>query len=288
MPSFNLHTKYGALNSKPVFEAFETGAKRLGYKVYHNSNKGDVNVIWSICFSGRMAPNRRIYENFRKPIVVLEVGALRRGELWKMGVGGINYGCFYQPADPNDCKRTNKLGLRLQELTRNEDGPIVIACQNGNSGQWNGGPAEQYTHIKLTLQTLRKYTDRRIVVREHPRYPLKLKELPHSTSIQKPNRIPNTYDDYDFDIRNAFAVISHSSNPGTLASIEGVQVYTSNRSLAWPVSQIDLKDIELEPIYYNRESWLNDIAHTEWTVKEIATGTPIFLLTDLIEPAIIY
>ena len=286
MLTFNLHIKNGALNSKPVFEAFDAGARRLGYKVYFNSNKGDINVIWSICWTGRMAPNRRIYENFRKPVIVLEVGALRRGELWKMGVGGISYGCFYQPVD-SEKNRASKLGLHLQDISKNEDGPIVIACQNGNSGQWTN-PAEQYTHIYSSLKQIRRATDRKIVIREHPRYPLKLKDLPHATVIQKPNRIPNTYDDYDFDINNAFAVISHSSNPGTLAAIQGVQVFTSPRSLAWPMSQSTLLDIEQEPKWYprSREAWLNDIAYTEWTVKEIADGEPIFLLTDLLEPAI--
>ena len=50
----SLWTKYGALNSQPVFEAFRQGAQRLGYNCRENVTSADVDVIWSVLWRGRM------------------------------------------------------------------------------------------------------------------------------------------------------------------------------------------------------------------------------------------
>ena len=56
---FNLHERFGALNSKPVFDAFHSGANALGHDVVVNGNDG-IDVIWSVLWNGRMAGNQAI------------------------------------------------------------------------------------------------------------------------------------------------------------------------------------------------------------------------------------
>ena len=51
---FNLHERFGALNSKPVFDAFHAGANALGHDVVVNGDDG-IDVIWSVLWNGRMA-----------------------------------------------------------------------------------------------------------------------------------------------------------------------------------------------------------------------------------------
>ena len=58
---FNLHERFGALNSKPVFDAFHAGANALGHDVVVNGNDG-IDVIWSVLWNGRMAGNQAIWE----------------------------------------------------------------------------------------------------------------------------------------------------------------------------------------------------------------------------------
>ncbi len=90
---FSLWTQYGALNSSPVFDAFRKGAQSLGFTCTDNTTDSDVDVIWSVLFHGRMAPNRGIWEKNKitgKPTVVLEVGGIKRGTTWKIGLNGIN------------------------------------------------------------------------------------------------------------------------------------------------------------------------------------------------------
>jgi len=278
MITFNLHKKYGALNSKPVFEAFEKGIKRLGYK----TDKNGIDVIWSVLWNGRMAANKAIWKQAareRRPVIVLEVGALQRNKLWKMGVGGVNNDAYFGPR-ANDRQRADKLGLKLDPW-RTNDGPILFACQHNNSAQWNS-PASQERWTTETIETIRKHTDRQIILRQHPRCPIRFKNLPANTILQLPKKIPNTYDDYDFDVSRAYAVINWSSNPGIIAAMRGVPVFTSFSSLAWSVANLDVNKIN-NPDTPDRRQWLNDLAHTEWTTEEIATGEPIARLTSVLK-----
>ena len=73
---FKLWKEYGAMNSKPVFEAFEHSLVRAGHTINSNDsvNDADVNVIWSVLFNGRMSPNKHIWSSCRKknkPVIVL-------------------------------------------------------------------------------------------------------------------------------------------------------------------------------------------------------------------------
>jgi len=79
---FSLWRKNGALNSGPVFDAFYSGAKSLGYGCVDNSHDADVDVIWSVLWNGRMAANKVIWDRNlaqSKPTIVLEVGGIKRG-----------------------------------------------------------------------------------------------------------------------------------------------------------------------------------------------------------------
>ena len=75
---FKLYREHGALNSVPVFNAFEQGLRALGHKSVTDNE--DVAVIWSVLWHGRMAANREIYEKCireNKQIIIIEVGNLK-------------------------------------------------------------------------------------------------------------------------------------------------------------------------------------------------------------------
>ena len=63
-------------------------------------------------------------------------------------------------------------------------------------------------------------------------------------------------------------------------SINGIPAFVGTSSLAYDVANdIDfLHDIE-NPIMPDRTQWLNDYAHTEYTIEEIAQGLPLKSLT---------
>src|SRR6056300_1168509 len=116
---FSLFTDNGALNSKPVFQAFATGCSQQGHEVVYNSMNADVAVIWSVLWHGRMTANKKVWNEFKsknKPIIVLEVGALQRNVMWKVGINGINADAVFGE-EKNDSSRAEQLGLKLEPWT---------------------------------------------------------------------------------------------------------------------------------------------------------------------------
>ena len=279
---FSLWRQYGALNSKPVFDAFRDGATSLGWHCVDNDPTADVDVIWSVLWNGRMAQNKAIWDRARsqsKPVVVLEVGGIKRGTTWKVGLNGINRDAFFGDAG-NNSRRSDLLGLRLKPWST--DGKyILIAGQHDKSLQWQGMPSVSNWFLH-TYDTIRKHTDRPILFRPHPRC-----RLPHierglrHVYRQDPVQIRGTYDDFDMGFDNIWATVSYSSNPGIHSVISGVPSFVSNHSLAYDVANdIDfLHDIE-NPVIPDRTQWLNDYAHTEYTIQEIAQGIPLNCLTS--------
>ena len=269
---FGIFNKFGALNSQPVFEAFERGLKQLGLEYQSHDVNADVAVIWSQVWAGRMQGNQQVWQYFRsnhRPVVVLEVGLLNRGKTWKVGVNGTGSTAYW--GQGLDANRVNQLGLALtpwQETGSN----IVIATQRSDSEQWHAQP-DANTWVADTVKQVQAYSDRPIILRTHPRQRV---VPPPGCTYQVPQKLANSYDDFDFDqcLQDAWAVINWNSGPGVQAAMAGVPVFVGASSLAAPVGNLDLSQIE-KPVRPDRDNWLVDIAHTEWTVNELATGYPI-------------
>ncbi len=279
---FKLWREYGALNSKPVFDAFARGVEKLGYKVV-NDNSADVDVIWSVLFQGRMALNKTVWDNAKKagrPVIVLEVGGINRGTTWKVGLNGINKGSYYIPANV-DNSRADQLGLKLTPW-RTTGEYIIICGQHNKSLQWIDMPSMS-KWIMDTIDTIQQFSNRTIIIRPHPRCP-----LPHIESQfknvynQTPMHVSGTYDNFNLDFSKAWATVSWNSNPGSQSIIAGVPAFVGENSLARDVANIDLSNIE-NPTMPERQQWLNELAYTEYTTKEIESGIPIKNLTHTIQ-----
>jgi len=277
---FSLWTNYGALNSKPVFQAFADSLKSAGHTVVYNDNKSDIDVIWSVLWNGRMANNKLIWESNRKvnkPTIVLEVGGIKRGTTWKVGLNGINRDAYFGPSD-NDNTRAEHLGLRLGDWRKS--GEYILICgQHDKSLQWRNMPRMSNWFLE-TYDTIRKHTDRPIVFRPHPRCRLEHIERGLRYVVrQEPKHIGGTYDDFDMGFDNVYCTISWSSNPGIHSVINGVPAIVGPSSLAYPVAGHNLELINY-PQTPDRTQWLNDYAWTEYTVEEIADGLPLKRLTS--------
>lgn len=279
---FSLFKEYGALNSAPVFSAFEQSLLRKGYTVHTNDMNCDVAVIWSVLWNGRMTGNKSVWDAYRntgRNVIVLEVGGIRRGTTWKVGLNGISRGCYYNISS-SDNIRSSSLELKLKPWRT--AGEFILLCgQHDKSLQWRNMPSMSNWVIK-TVDTIRQYTDRPIIFRPHPR--CKLDHIERSLKNvyrQEPVMLANTYDSYDLKFDNIWATVSWSSNPGPQSIIQGVPTFVGPGSLAYEVSNTDFKHIE-NPSMPERQQWLNDYAWTEFTVEEIAKGIPLELLTGLL------
>ncbi len=273
---FSLWTQYGALNSKPVFDAFANSLNNNGYDVAYNDISADVNVIWSVLFNGRMAGNKAVWEQ-QKPTIVLEVGGIKRGTTWKVGLNGINRDAYFGPSG-NSSDRVRLLGLQVKPWKYDGE-HILIAGQHDKSLQWKDMPA-MATWVHDTITFIRAQTDRPIIFRPHPRCPLPAIEHDFKhVKRQEPLQIKGSYDDFDMQFNNIWATVSWSSNPAIHSIINGVPAFTGPSSLAFDVAEQNLRNIE-NPLYGDRTQWLNDYAHTEYTIEEISKGIPLKNLTS--------
>lgn len=272
-----VHTTFGPLNSKDIFKKFISSLKASGEDVRINeTNNADVAVIWSVLWRGRMEGYKKIWDEYRnagRPVVVLEVGGLKRNQSFKIGINGINRDADFANQEFDE-KRWPLFGHTLKPW--NPTGDIIVICgQHDASEQWKGLPRmEQW--IKQQITEIRKYTTRPILVRPHPRNQINLKEIEFSNvHVRNPKRDFKTYDDTDFKatLERTWAVVNHSSNPAIESVINGVPVFVSESSLCHDVGNIKLADINT-PAMPNRLTWANKIAYTEWFPEEIEKGLP--------------
>jgi len=273
---FSIFDNFGAKNSRPVFQAFEAALARRGHVIVKNDFMADVAVIWSVLWEGRMRRNAEVWRHYRQlglPVVVLEVGGLFRGRTWRIGINGINrQGLVNHAMMPAD--RYLQLGIRMTPWKGTGE-HIIIATQRQNSQQWAGMPATGLW-VKNTVEEIRRYSQRPILVRWHPRERLDIDYLGPDVRIQHPVRLADTYDSYDFQesLHNAWAVVNWNSNPGMEAVLAGVPAFVGSSSLAAPVGNSDLANIE-SPVMPERQQWINDVCYTEWTLEEIQEGLPL-------------
>lgn len=276
---FKLYRNFGALNSPPVFDAFELGVKTLGHEIVEENE--DVSVIWSVLWHGRMSANRQIYNNClknKKPIIIIEVGNLKRGETWRISEEHINGFGVFGNTENLDPLRPQKLGIFLKPVNSRRRGEILIATQHSQSLQWEGQPSmEQW--IRDTISKVKRHTGRRIIVRPHPRS--QIREKFTDAIIELPKKLVNTYDDFNINY-NYHCVINHNSGPCVQAAINGTPIVCDSSSLAFPVAE-NWENLE-NPQLPDREEWLLKLTHTEWTVEEIKQGIPLNRLeTHLLE-----
>lgn len=259
-----------ANNSRPVMGAVLDCLQASGIQTQENSMHSDAAVIWSVLWNGRMAPNQQVYEHYRaqgKPVIVVEVGALYRGDTWKVAVNNVTAQGYYGHLDNLDLDRPKKLKISLATQVQSKQN-IIIAMQHTKSLQVANIP-DMTEWLTTTVGILRNNTDRPITIRPHPRCKMTMPQLPPGVEVEQPRPVVNTYDNFDMHF-DCHAVVNYNSGPGIQAAIAGVRPVVDNTSLAYPVS-VGYADIE-QPYNVDRHLWLAQICHTEYTVEELRRG----------------
>lgn len=267
-----------ALNGAPVLDAFLDSARHR-YDLVEDSMDADVAVIWSVLWNGRMRANQAVYQHYRKhrrPVIVLEIGSLYRGQTWKVAVNNITADGYFGHSDRLDWDRPRRLGISLAHNLAPKP-HVILALQHRRSEQV--ALIKDMSHwVTQTVSKIQAHTDRPIVIRPHPRDRFDLSNIANVT-IEQPRPVANTYDSFDMHF-DCHAVVNFNSGVGVQAGISGVRPVVDRTSLAWPVG-IDISDIE-KRYDVDRGLWLTQICHTEYTIDELRTG----LWLQRLEPAL--
>jgi len=268
--------KSAARNSAPVIAALLQGFRLHGIQTDLESRNSDMVLLWSQLWAGRMQANRMIYQHYRdrnRPVVVIDVGMIQRNHTWKIMLDGD--AALAGPG--HDRERRDRLGLTLAPW-RTQGRHIVMALQRPDSNQWADQP-DLDAWLADTLAKLRRHSQRPVLVRPHPRFPIRT--CGAGVVLDTPKRIGATYDDYDFDrcLDDAWVTVNWNSTPGVISVLRGLPALVGHTSLAAPVANLDWSMVE-NPSQPDREQWANDLAWTEWTLQEITAGIPQRLLLD--------
>jgi hypothetical protein len=165
-----------------------------------------------------------------------------------------------------DWDRPRKLGISLA-LNFSRTPKIVIAAQHKKSLQ----VAELVSMegwILTQIENITAVTDIPIVIRPHPRSSLDHTQFQNVT-IEQPKKITSTYDSYNLAF-DCHAIVNYNSGPGIQAALAGTRPVVDSSSLAHPVG-VQIADIE-KPYNQDRDQWLVEICHTEYTLQEINQG----------------
>jgi len=256
-----------ALNGNAAFNALLDSAQAAGIQTQENSYTADAVVIWSVLWHGRLKTNQAVYNHYRqqnKPVIIIEVGALYRGQTWKVSVNNVTSEGYYGHQTQLDWDRPRTLNISLAQQTQTHP-HVIVALQHIHSLQV-AGIADMAQWVRDTVSMLKSVTDRPIVIRPHPRSNC---ALPTGLVIEQPKKLAGTYDSYNMHF-DCHAVVNYNSGPGIQAAIAGVRPLVNATSLAAPVG-VEWTNIE-KPYTVDRDQWLVQICHTEYTVEEIQRG----------------
>lgn len=138
---------------------------------------------------------------------------------------------------------------------------IIVAGMSDKSARVNGFGAEEWE--RWAVNELKKHTDRPIWYRPKPSWP---RARPIAGT---------TFNKAGLDVRphlkNCWAVVTHHSNAAVDAIAEGIPTYCEE-GVASVMSMPSLSAIENPPEPDDREGFLADVAYTQWSVAEMATG----------------
>ena len=161
---------------------------------------------------------------------------------------------------------SDRLNIRLNEYRTTGD--HILICLQRVDG-WSMCGTDVQVWLNSTVDEIRKYSNRPIVVRKHPgdRRQAQL----HFSNQYKVSTNHNLID----DLQNCWATVTYNSSPGIASLIYGVPVFVTDaepkQSQTWPACNTDLKLID-NPIMYDRTGWINKISQSHWNDDEVASG----------------
>lgn len=185
------------------------------------------------------------------------------------GVFPTNGFYFDSDVDSNRWKKiSSNLNLTIKEW-RSAGSHILICVQR--TGGWSMQGVNTVDWINNTINQIRKYSDRPIVVRTHPGD----KKINSMLNIKQRNTTISNNESLTYDLKNCWASIVYNSSPSVASIIEGIPTFVTDpipqNSQSYEVANYDLKDIE-NPKTPERQIWIEKISMCHWNFDELKSG----------------
>jgi hypothetical protein len=176
---------------------------------------------------------------------------------------------FWDNPDPIRWQQISRdLGITLKDWRTN--GNHILICTQRNGG-WSMKGMTVPVWLDRTVEQIRRFTDRPIVVRGHPGD----KSVGSYLRSNKQYSVSTNEHILD-DFKNAWAVVTYNSTPGVAASIEGIPAFVTDplpqTSQAYDVATCDLSKLET-PNLKERQLWIERLAMCHWHFGELENGS---------------
>jgi len=237
----------------------------------------DRNTPWHNC-------KRRIVNN-GKPFVCIETPLIGRGPVsdiledqwYRIGVNGFlsDTGRFFRQNQNYPSDRWEKIAdkLKVQLKPWKEDGNyIVVALQLPGDASLRGINITEWA--ASTVEELRNYTDRQIIVRT-PQLDREFdkENILRITRVDGVALQQGTRDNLFQTLDNAYATVTYSSGFGIDSVIRGVPTIAMDPgNFAYSLGNNKLSQIENLVRSNDREQWLNKLSYAQWSRKEVKDG----------------
>lgn len=251
------------------YASFKLGLETAGYKVLEHDpippytvNPGDLYLIWNRRRDQEIFADQ--FEHAGGTVLVAENGYLGKDStgyqylaLAKHGHNGSGKRLIDDPS------RWERLGLTPRPWRTS--GEHILLCPNRFiAPQWFLMPTDW---VERTKAELRKYTERPIIVRDHPGH---WKRLPEHPSIELVKQL-----------QGAWACVIWSSSAGVHSLLAGVPVVCTAQWWVCKRAAGKVEDIEtLSGNDAEREAAFRDMSSSQFTLAEIESGMPFALVRD--------
>jgi hypothetical protein len=176
---------------------------------------------------------------------------------------------FWDNPNPQRWQQISRdLGIYLKDWRT--IGQHILICTQRNGG-WSMKGLNVNQWLEKTVDEIKRYSDRPIVVRGHPGD----KAAKNYLKTQKGRYAVSVNEHILDDFKNAWAVITYNSTPGVAASIEGIPAFVTDpepqTSQAYLVANYDLSRIE-NPEFKERQQWIERLSMCHWKFEELNSG----------------
>lgn len=176
---------------------------------------------------------------------------------------------FDKDVDPQKWKTLQKdLHVTLKDYRKN--GTYILICLQRNNG-WSMHGTDVVVYLQETLQKIKNFSDRPIIVRGHPGDKKTLQFLQQKLPMVK----FSTNEHLVHDLQNAWATVVYNSSPGVASLIEGVPVFQLDpcleNSMYGEVANTSLKRLE-DPKLCDRQQWIEKLSMSHWKFDELKSG----------------
>ena len=274
-------------SSGEFFKALQQGIRASGDKCEYTSNDWEPCDVAVQASGVKMKPGgvekphnrvRRILKQCKpKGRLVLESPVFRRGaehgqEYKRLSWDGFmrDDGIFCNENSPPD--RWERImvdqKIEVKPWRSIEDGYILLCLQKRSDASLRGLQMEDW--LESTVSEIRRFSQRNIVIRPHPLD----RRFPEQTA---PGIIWSTNPSFTFDVAGAWACVTYSSLSAIESACDGVPTFCLDEgNHAWPMRAGTLAFLENSPFHCrpDRTQWLQDLAYTQWTLKEFKEGIP--------------